>query len=115
MSDLARLRSSLHARIQIIEVLLERMTAPVQNLTQSFEYNDTINRINELTLEANTNLLDIEAEPRNNIETPELTDFRTSLSNIKCMEAKIFETMRAKNAEKITSIHNKNHKNHPRQ
>ena len=82
MSNLARLRSSLRARIHTIEVLLERMTAPVQNLTQSFEYTDTINRINGLTFEENTSMLDIKAEHGSDIDTSKLADFRTSLTNI---------------------------------
>ena len=82
MSNLARLKSSLRARIHTIEVLLGRMTAPVQTLTQKLEYTDTIKRINELTFEANTNLLDIEAEHGNDIEAPKLAAFKTSLANI---------------------------------
>ena len=67
MSNLARLKRGFRARVYTIEVLLRRMTAPVQTLTQKLEYTDTIKRINELKFEANTNLLDIEAKHGNDI------------------------------------------------
>ena len=62
MSDLASLKSSLRSRVHTIEVLLGTMTPPVQNLTQEFEYDGYIKRINEMTLKANANFLDIEAD-----------------------------------------------------
>ena len=43
---------------------------PAQNLTQELEHIECIKKIIELTLEANTNLLDIEAKHGNNIEAP---------------------------------------------
>ena len=52
-------------------------------------------------MEVITKFKDIEARYRGNIETIELDNFRTSLSNIKRREDKIVETMRAKNAENI--------------
>ena len=60
MSTLARLKSSLRNRVHTIEVLLGTMTTPVQNLAQEIEYTGYIKRINEITFEANGNLLDIE-------------------------------------------------------
>ena len=46
------------------------------------EHADYIKRINDLTFEANNNLLDIEAEHVDNIKATELVAFRTSLTNV---------------------------------
>ena len=62
MSTLASLRSNLCNTIHTIEILLGTMAPPVQNLTQEFEYDGYIKRINEMTLKANANFLDIEAD-----------------------------------------------------
>ena len=82
MSTLASLRSSLRNRVHTIEVLLGTMTTPVQNLAQEIEHTGYIKRINEMTFEANGNLLDIEAEHGNDIEAPKLAAFKTSLASI---------------------------------
>ena len=58
------------------------MTTPVQSLAQELEHAEYIKRINDLTLEANTNLLDIEAEYKDNIDATEFDDFRVSITNI---------------------------------
>ena len=81
MSDLTSLKSSLRSRVHTIEVLLGTMTTPVQNLAQEIEHTGYIKRINEMTFEANGNLLDIKAEHGNDIEAPELVAFKTSLAN----------------------------------
>ena len=62
MSTLARLNGSLSNRIHTIEVLLETMTTPVQDKNQEIDRTAQIEKINELKSEANTNLIDIEAE-----------------------------------------------------
>ena len=62
MSSLARLKSSLNNRVHNIEVLLGTMTTPVQNQDQEIERTEQIEKINKLTSEANTNLIDIEAK-----------------------------------------------------
>ena len=46
-----------------------------------------------MTLEANANLLDIEAEHRNDIEAPKLAAFRTSLTNIVGRTAEAYTTL----------------------
>ena len=81
MSDLASLKSSLRSRVHTIEVLLGTKTPPVQNLTQEFEYDGYIKRINDMTLKA-ANFLDIEANHGDDIEATELDAFRTSLNLI---------------------------------
>ena len=43
---------------------------------------DNIKRIKKLTLEANTDLLDIEADYKNDIDATELENFKASLYNI---------------------------------
>ena len=58
------------------------MTTPVQNKNQEIERTEQIEKINELTSEANTNLIDNEAEHGNDIEATELATFRTTLTNI---------------------------------
>ena len=82
MSTLASLKSSLRNQVHTIEVLLGTITTPIKNLAQEIECNGYIKRINEMTLEANGNLLDIKAEHGNDIEAPELAASRTSLANI---------------------------------
>ena len=59
------------------------MTTPVQSPTQEFMYDGYIKSINNMTLEANPDLLDIETDYKNDIDTTELEDFRTSLYTIK--------------------------------
>ena len=58
------------------------MPAQVQNLAQEIEHADYVKRINDLTFEANTNLLDIEIKQGSNIEAAKLTALRASLNNI---------------------------------
>ena len=83
MSTLASLKSSLNNRVHTIEVLLGTMTTPVQNQDQEIVRTEQIKKINELMSEANTNLMNIEAEHRDDIETSELATFRTALTIIK--------------------------------
>ena len=66
------------------------MTPPVQNLTQEFEYNGYIKRINEQTFEANTNFLDIKAEHGNDVDATKLAAFRTSITNIERRASPIY-------------------------
>ena len=65
-----------------MEVLLATMTTPVQSLAQELERDGHIKRINDMTLEANTDLLDIGAEYKDNIDATEIDDFRISITNI---------------------------------
>ena len=46
------------------------------------EHADFIKRINDLTFEANNNLLDIEAEHVDDTKATQLAAFRTSLNNV---------------------------------
>ena len=46
------------------------------------EYAGYIKRINKMSFEANTNLLDIEAEHKNDIKAPELAASKASLASI---------------------------------
>ena len=59
MSSLSKLKSRMRNRIHTMEVLLATMTTPVQSLNQELERDEHIKRINDMTLEANTGLLDI--------------------------------------------------------
>ena len=65
-----------------MEVLLATMTTPVQSLAQELERDGHIKRINDMTLEANTDLLDIRADHKDNIDATEINDFRISITNI---------------------------------
>ena len=60
------------------------MTTPIQSPPQELVHEGYIKRINELTLEANTDLLDIEANYENDIKATELKNFKASLYNIEC-------------------------------
>ena len=90
MSSLSRLKSRLRSRIYTTELLLATMTTPVQNLAQELEHTDNINRINDLTLETNTDFLDIEVEHKDDIDATELDGFRTSMANMECRTSTIF-------------------------
>ena len=48
-------------RIRIMKQYLANMTPPIQNPPQAYEYVEYIRRIKNLTLEANTDTLDVEA------------------------------------------------------
>ena len=82
MSKLPGLKSRLCSRIHTTKFLLTEMTTPVQSPPQEIIYEGYIKRINELTLEANTDLLDIKADYENDIEATELENFKASLYNI---------------------------------
>ena len=82
MSKLPGLRSRLRSRIYTTKYLLTEMTTPIQSPPQELVHEGYIKRINELTLEANTDLLDIEANNKNDIEAKELENFKASLYNI---------------------------------
>ena len=66
------------------------MTTPVQDLAQELEYTVHINRINDLTLKANANFLDIAIEHKDDIDITELDGFRTSMTNMKHRTSTIF-------------------------
>ena len=68
-----------------MEVLLAEMTTPVQNPAQELLYTEYIRRINGMTLEANTDSLDIEAKCKNDIDTTEFDNLRASITNIERM------------------------------
>ena len=82
MSHLPQLKSRLRSRIHAMEDLLAEMTTPVQNPAQELLYTEYIRRINNMTLEANTNSLDIEAKYKNDIDTTKLDNLRASITNI---------------------------------
>ena len=67
MSGLASLKSRIHT----IEALPGTMKTPAKNLAQESEQTGQIGRLNDLTLKANTNLLETEAEHGNDTELPE--------------------------------------------
>ena len=56
------------------------MTSPIQNPIQEHIHREYIKRIQELTQEANLDILDIEANYRKDILPTELEDFKTSLA-----------------------------------
>ena len=65
-----------------METLLGWITMPIQNLAQHMECTDYIKRINELNLEVTSNLLDIESEYKDDIDSTELAAFKASMANI---------------------------------
>ena len=87
MSRLPQLKSRLHSRIHAIEDLLAEMRTPVQNPNQELLYAENIRRINGMISETKIDSLDIETNYKNDINTTELEDFKTSLHTIKCMTA----------------------------
>ena len=58
------------------------MTSPIQSPIQEHIYGKYIKKIQELTLQPNTDLLDIEANHRKDIPLTELEIFKTFLYNI---------------------------------
>ena len=70
-------------KIHIMKQYLANMTPPIQNPPQAYEYAEYIRRIKNLTLEASTDILDIEANTfLFEICPKELQNFKTSLYNI---------------------------------
>ena len=58
------------------------MAPPVQTLTQEILYEGNLKRIREMTLKANTDLLDITADHESDIDATELENFKTALQDI---------------------------------
>ena len=94
MPTLANLKNGLQDSIYTIEVLLEALTT-FMTTTLEIEHTGYIQRINDLTFEANTKLLDIETKHRKDIKDAELTALRASLTNIKRKKSKAYTALRA--------------------
>ena len=93
LPNLKRIRN----RIQITKQYLAEMTST----TQKHMYGKYIKRIQELTLQATTDLLDIEVSHRTDISPTELKDFKTSLHNIERETSAVYSdlcTWKASNA-----------------
>ena len=73
-----------------MEVLLATMTIPTQSLAQELERDEHIKRINDMTLGANTDLLDAGAEYKDDIDATKINDFRISIANIERRTSNIF-------------------------
>ena len=82
MSELPDLKSRLRSRIQTTRVLLTEIKTPVQSPSQEIAHKEYIRRLNKLTLDASTDLLDIEADLGNDVDATELKDFKASLHDI---------------------------------
>ena len=76
MSELQELKNRLYNRIHATRDLLEGIETPVKNPLQEIANEEHIRRLNEKTLNANMDLLDIEVDHKNNFETTELEAFR---------------------------------------
>ena len=66
------------------------ITLPIQGHI----YVKNVKRIQELTLQANTDLLDIEANHRKDISPIELENFKTSIYNIEREASAIYRNLR---------------------
>ena len=93
MSKLPGLKSRLCSKIHTTRVLLTEITTPVQSPSQEIAHKDYIGRLNELTLDANTYLLDIEADYGNDIDTTGLDDFKASLYNIERKTSAVYNDL----------------------
>ena len=82
MSELQELKNRLYNRNHATRDLLGGIETPVRSPSQEITNEDHIERLNEIILNANTDLLDIEADHKNNIEAAELEAFRISLYDI---------------------------------
>ena len=82
MSDLQELKSRLCDRVRATRALLAGIKTPVKSPSQEVTNKEYIRRLNEMTLDANTDLLDIEADHGNDIDATELEAFKLSLHNI---------------------------------
>ena len=91
--ELSDLRSRILQRIQITTQHLTEMKSPIQSPLQEHIYGEYIKRIKELTLEANTDLLDIKAKYEDNINAEELEDLETSLYNIEHETSAIYNDL----------------------
>ena len=82
MYELQELKNRLYNRIHATRDLLEGIETPVKNPPQEIANEEHIRKLNKITLNANMDLLDIEADHKNNIEAAELKTFRISLYDI---------------------------------
>ena len=76
--ELPDLERRIHNRIIVTKELLSEMTSPVKSTVQEHIYREYLKRIEELTAQANTDLLDIKTKYDNKNNTKEIKDFKTS-------------------------------------
>ena len=93
MSALQDLKSRLRDRIHTTRALLTEITTPVKSPSQEIANEEYIRRLNEMTLDANTDLLDIEADYGNDIDATELEAFKLSLYNIERETSTIYNDL----------------------
>ena len=83
--ELPDLLNRIFNRVHITEQCLVAMVSPIQSPFQAYTHGEYVKRIKELAWEANTDILDIKANHRN--DTPyreylkEIQNFKTSLHN----------------------------------
>ena len=82
MSEPLDSKSWLRSRIHITGVLLTGITTQVRSPSQVIAHEECTQRLDALTFNTNTGLLDIENIYGNNIDTMELEDFKTYVHTI---------------------------------
>ena len=93
MPELQELKSRLHDRIHETRALLEGIETPIKSLPQKTANEEYIRRLNKMTLDANMDLLDIEADHGNDIDAIELETFKISLYNIERETSTIYNDL----------------------
>ena len=76
MSELQELKNRLYNRIHATRDLLGGIETPVRSPSQEITNEEHIERLNEIILNANMDLLEIEADHMDNIDTTELEALR---------------------------------------
>ena len=78
MYELQELKNRLCNTIHDTRDLLEGIETPIENPFQELTNEEHIRKLNEAILNANTDLLDIEADHKNSINAAEFEAFRIS-------------------------------------
>ena len=99
MSEPPDLKSWLHSRIHTTRTLLTEITTSVQSQSQEIAHEEHTRRLNVLTHNANTDLLDIEAVK--DINATELEDFKASIYNIERKTSAVYNDLCTREAHNI--------------
>ena len=95
--ELPDLLNRIFNRVHITEQCLVAMVSPIQSPFQAYTHGEYVKRIKELALEANTDILDIEANHRNDTTyreyLKEIQNFKTSLHNIERENSAIYSKL----------------------
>ena len=103
MSELPDHKSWLRARIHDTRTLLMEITTP-KTPSQEIAHGEYIRRLDVLTLDANTDLLDTKAIYGNDIDGMEFEDFKASIHNIERETSAVYNGLRTQETHNIKTL-----------